>query len=301
MHTMQHQKHVQQLLNAGSKEGHFIRTGEMLPGMNEKRAERMAIKFLSYVWEKRHLEIEKTPRAQRVPRFPLPNANERMYGGKMKKGDIAEIKKQAAFAARVFSRHVGGAKQREISKKIFGFFSKKTLSISDVLLEKGPSPKEMRRSGKELYTRLKGTGQMYHGFIRDGYDLKIAMVKGWRTVHGSAMAVPLHEAIHALHELGCVKFDAPFAEAADRLYSLDKGFLKVDGRVRKPSAREFDINFNAKRINEEPEWTYPIGRKIGQWVYMNLPGGKRWDYLYLRCMGKRHAEALKEIGMAGTK
>ncbi|MFH1224202.1 MAG: hypothetical protein V1676_00175 [Candidatus Diapherotrites archaeon] len=268
--------------------------------MNKKRAERMAIKFLSYVWEKRHLEIEKTPRTQRLPRFPLPNAAERVHGGRMGKGDIAGIKKQAAFAARVFARHLGGAKQRQISKKIFGFFSKKTLSIKDVLLEKGPSPKEMRRSGKELYTKLKGTGQMYHGFIRDGYDLKIAMVKGWRTVHGGAMAAPLHEAIHALHELGYVKFDAPFAEAADRLYSLENGFLKLDGRIGKPRAHEFDINFNARRINEEPEWTYPLGRKIGQWVYMKLPQEKRWDYLYHRCMGKRHAEALEEIGVRGT-
>ena len=181
------------------------------------------------------------------------------------------------------------------------FFSKNALSISIAVKEKKGLIEQQKRNEIELYNYMKKTGNIYMGLINDNTG-KIYLRKNF-SLDRRAVSTPLHEILHVLQKKKVITVDVPFAQAADRLYSLEKGFIKPTKKIRAPKDFEFDrIPRKEADSNElsEPQWSYPLGNKISQWVYINLPADLRWNYIYLRCKGKTHAQALTELNFVNA-
>lgn len=253
---------------------------------------------LAKVWEKKAHEKPKR-------RFPLPSRHGMIFGEKHSRQDMAEIFSQMRFAVEIFAKHFSAAKRKAILLALKKKASTRSVSISAILSAssvpshisaKGKVAVKKKQSGeaKELQNFLERRGHIYRGWFSNSTG-RFYIIKGWRNLPHSR-TTPIHETIHLLQKLGVIKVDVPFAEAVDRFYGLQNGFFGLSQKIMDPSAGEFDKTPSLKAMAEEPEQYYSIGRKIGQWAHKNLPGKKGWDYLYWRCMGLAHSDALKKIG-----
>ncbi|MFH1587823.1 MAG: hypothetical protein ABIA76_00610 [Candidatus Diapherotrites archaeon] len=270
----------------------FIRTGKMHPHIDKKKAKKLGADFLSWFWAETH----KSKNKKKKHVFPLPKHKERIFGALLPKYDLKLIQEQAKFAVKAFAKKISKKKQAEAEKKIMESISEKSLSVNSILREKTIQDlKHMRNAGKDLYYHLKKHGRIYRAVVHETTG-KIFFAKGW-SQDKEAMTTPLHEAVHILWQEKIIKADVPFAQAADRLYGLEKGILEKDKRIRFPKKKEFDrMPHKAKNGNyDEPLWTHFAGNRLGQWIYLKLPKNKRWKYLYFRCNGKTHKETMKKI------
>ncbi len=227
--------------------------------------------------------------------FRSPSAKRKFcFGGRLSVNDFQQIQEQTNFALRIFGKELNPDLLPVLEKKLLKFFSRNALSVNIAVKEKF-CPEQQKRNEIELYNYMKKTGNIYMGLIDDNTG-KIYLRKNF-SLDCKSMATPLHEILHILQKKKIIKVDVPFAQTADRLYALEKGFLKLNKKTRMPSAFEFDRIPKKIDVNElnEPEWSYDLGNRLSQWIYINLPAEKRWDYIYLRCKGKNHKEALNEL------
>ncbi|MFH1234842.1 MAG: hypothetical protein V1493_04500 [Candidatus Diapherotrites archaeon] len=251
--------------------------------------------FLSRAWHE-----EAKARNGRT-KLPIPSLRERLYGGKLPKADLKEIEKQMNFAINVFTNGLPQKKKDSVNWRVKSLITGKTLSISAVLEENGKDIKELWDEAMELYHYIKRKGEIYPALMQDATG-KIYFTKGWRKDKHSKSS-PIHETVHVLQKLGVIKVDVPFAQAADRLYCLERKFLKPSKKLKTSTARDLNRKavWNKKdKTHVEAYWSKTVGDKIGQWVFVNIPKKQRWSYLYQRCMGKSHRAALKRIGFEET-
>ncbi|MFA4906893.1 MAG: hypothetical protein WC602_01345 [archaeon] len=284
-----------------SPESYFIRTGKIPPGMDSKKAKILGTRFLSRKWF--------DTASNGNPRLPLPTFRQRIHGGTHSKVGRAEIEKQAGFALGVFGRHLSRAEKERAMLNVKKMLTKRILSIGTVIRENTfrTNLTEMRKSGKEFFNYVKAkpnAGEIYPALTKETTG-KVYFAKGWNSKgNKEERTAPIHEVIHILQKNGIIRTAVPFAQAADRLYGLENGILKPEKLMRAPTREEFDRKPKTeKRFGEkfpnyesEPDWVYQVGDRIGQWAYLSLPKEKRWDYLYLRCIGRSHAEAIKGTG-----
>ncbi|MBI2529760.1 MAG: hypothetical protein HYW05_01280 [Candidatus Diapherotrites archaeon] len=283
-----------------SPETYFIRTGEVPEGISKKGAKRIGTRFLSGVWQK---EARANVKSEKDLRKYLPTMRQRVYGSRQSMAGAAEINRQIMFAMDKFARHFNPTEKKAIEIEVRKKLPQSILSVNVALREKGGSIHEMRRSGKELYHYLKDGGEMFMGLMQDKTG-KAYFRKGW-VFDPASKSTPLHEVIHVLQKIGVIKIDIPFAQAADRVLALEHGFFKPNPNVRAPTAEEFNRRpqpeKKVKGLWYEAEWSDDIGIRVGEWIYKNLPANERWDYLYLRCMGNSHQEALGRLRAAMKK
>jgi len=280
-----------------SHESHFIRTGKITAGLDRRKVKKLGARFLSWTW----LKTSRSPKRK----LPLPTFRQRMKGGKLPKADRKEIDSQINSALKIFVGHLPKNKINEIEQKIRGLITARILSVNIALREKtkGSDLKQMRTQGKELHHYFESEGKVQgeiNPSLMQETTGKTYFAKGFSSDKNSESS-PFHESIHALQRLGLIKLDVPFAQAAERLYGLEKGIFKVDPRMRNPTKEEFDKKPKLEKIGElnvryEPNWSYPVGDRIGQWVFQNLPKHQRWQYMILRCNGKSHRETLQVLG-----
>ncbi|MCR4335113.1 MAG: hypothetical protein NUV57_01095 [archaeon] len=230
--------------------------------------------------------------------LPLPTEKQRMIGEPLPKKDLAHIKGQVRFGISIFCAHIKKAERKKLTSKINRLIKKKNFSILDVINESHDA-KEVRSDLFMLYHYLKDNGEIYLGYNVLESE-KIYFAKGWsQDKKGNTTAI--HECIHLLHRLGVIKIDIPFAQASDRLYGLEKGLFSPKRKFAL-HVKDFDKKPRPDKILEgvqcynEPWWSYDVGIKLGYWIFENLKGKKRWNYLYQRTMGLKHKEALEKIG-----
>lgn len=271
----------------------FLRTGKAGTEVEFNRAQRLAVRFLSREWR---LQARKKGG---IALSILPSFKERVHGGKLPEEDRYAISSQVDFVVNALCRHLDSKKRKRIVGKLKKKVSDEMLSINTIISPGfGNEPlKKLRQDSHELFNYIKKNGRIYHGFAFRGTARGVYFSRGWSKIRG-AETTPAHEAVHMLYGLGLIKSDVPFAQAADRLYGLEHGIFKPSTRLKEPTFSEFDrqpsIDPETGLLNE-PQWSYPLGNRIGQWVYLNLPREKRWVYLHERCMGLSHFDALKKL------
>ncbi len=275
-----------------SPEQAFIRTGIKTEGLDQQRVQRLGRRFLSRKLYDAAKEKKHT--------LPLPTFRQRNYGGKLPKRDLIEIETQMNKAIEFFGKHLSPAKRAEIRRAVSEKITGRILSINTLLREKTPTDiVQMRKQGKELLTYIKEEGELYSALMQE-HNGKVYFAKGW-TSDKIARVAPIHETIHALQRMGVIRTDVPFAQAADRLYGLEQGILKIEQKMRAPTEEEFDKKARPdKAIGGtalyEANWSYAIGDRIGQWLFTNIrEPEKRWEYLYHRTMGESHQSTLAKI------
>lgn len=287
-----------------SPEQHFVRTGKIHPHINPKKAIALMERFLSQTWYE-HAQAEK--KEGRETFFPLPTPHQRLVGGRLTPKKINHIKEQVRFAVDVFSRDFSPSEQKRIHQAVLSRISRRHLSIRSALREHSKTDlKEMYKSGVEMREFFAGKvtlagkqirGSMYPAVMQD-YTNRMYFAHGFEK-HPEEKSGPMHEIIHVLQRIGVIKEDVPFAEAAQRVHARENGFMEAF----KPGPRgdEFDrkpqINRHTKGAEKqrEPAWSYETGDRLGDWVFRNLDGKKRWDYLFFRTKGFTHREALDKI------
>lgn len=235
------------------------------------------------------------------PESHLVKGKKFSFGGRLSFKDLQEINEQVNFALKIFEKEMTPELTVYYEKKLKKFFSKNALSINTALKEKNGSEEQQKRNEIELFNYMKKTGNIYMGLI-DNNTGKIYLRKNF-SMDRKAVSTPLHEILHMLQKKKVIEIDVPFAQAADRLYALEKGFIKPTKKIRMPKIFEFDrIPKKETDSNElrEPNWSYPLGNRISQWIYINLPADTRWNYIYLRCKGKTHSQALKELNFVNA-
>ena len=197
----------------------------------------------------------------------------------------------------VFGKKLSHSKRKKILSKIRGSIKKKNLSILD-FIDSSPKDAEVQTELSHLYSYLKCEGEIYYGYMPT-YSGKVYLAKGWAEDR-VAMTTPLHESVHLLHKFGVIAIDNPFAQAADTLFGLERGYFKkrslkkirLKDFDRKPSV---DIILEGVTFYKEPVWSYFTGKQIGHWLFQNLKGNARWNYLVQRTNGLSHKEAMKKI------
>ncbi|MFH1239851.1 MAG: hypothetical protein V1672_01420 [Candidatus Diapherotrites archaeon] len=270
----------------------FLLHKRNLDKIKSKRFQLRVEKFLSNVWKKSYEKHHKKKGLE------LPTKKQRMFGSSLPKKDLRHIKEQTHFAVSVFAQHLSKTEQKKLLLKINHLIKKKNLNIC-TFINFSKSPKEIQRELAMLYHYFKRYGESYIAYIPTN-SCNIYFSKGW-SQDRCATGVPLHESIHVLHKLGVIKIDIPFAQAADKLYGLEKGSLKKKHPFRKLNVKDFDRKPSVKKtINgieyyKEPYWSYEVGEKMGYWIFENLSGKKRWKYLVHRCDGLSHRATLKMI------
>jgi len=233
--------------------------------------------------------------------MPLTKGKKFSFGGRLSSRDFQEIQEQINFALNIFGKEIKPELKSFLEKKLIKSFSKNALSISIAVKEKNGSTEIQKKNEIELYNYMKKTGNIYMGLIDDNTG-KIYLRKNF-SLDRRAVSAPLHEILHVLQKKKVINIDVPFAQTADRLYSLEKGFIKPTKKIRTPKDFEFDrIPKKEAGSNElkEPQWSYPLGNRISQWVYINLPADIRWNYIFLRCKGKTHSQALNELNFVNA-
>ncbi|MFH1234841.1 MAG: hypothetical protein V1493_04495 [Candidatus Diapherotrites archaeon] len=278
-----------------SPEYYFLATGTELPGMDLERARRLSARFLSSAWQK-----EAKKRKGKALKF-LPSFRERVHGGKPPESNRAELEKQANFAVEVFAGRFPPEQRERIARRLSKIMGGEILSLERALepSSRNASAQELRKEALEIYGSIKSRGRIDSGLALRGRD-KAYLAKDWPGMKGAQTAA-IHEAIHLLRGWGLIEIDVPFAQAADRLYGLEQNFFKETGKIKAPTKADFDYvpEFDqALGFHEEPLQAVTAGNRLGQWLYQNIPESRRrWDYLYRRCMGATHADAMRAIGI----
>jgi hypothetical protein len=254
-----------------SHESIFIRTGKIPAGISPKKAKALGARFLSYKW------AQSASKKQKGQKMPLPTQNQRLYGGRLPKADLARINAQIDFALNAFNGHISPAKRASVKRQVRKYITGRMISINIALREqtRGKDLEKMREHGKELYHHLKKHGQIYPAIMQDTTG-KTYFAKGWANDRYAATS-PIHETVHILQKIGAIKVDVPFAQAADRLYALEQGILKPNPRIRNPKQGEFDRKPRLERVEgqamfEEANWSYDTGTRIAQWLFKNFSG-----------------------------
>lgn len=286
-------KNIMAIARTRSPESQFIRTGKIPEGLDPNRAKQLGERFLSRTWQQSAVR-EKA-------KLPVPSQRQRISGGTLPKADREKVGEQVDFMVGIFGKRMDLTKRRELKARILQQITRQSLSIRSVLTEetRGSDLKQMRRSGKSLYGYLKDFGEIYPAMTQETTG-RVYLAKGW-SAQRSIQTTPVHETLHVLQKLGVIKDDVPFAQVADRLYGLEKGIFKVDRRIKSPTSSEFDRK--PSRVLKtgglaEPDWVYPHGDKLGQWVFTNLRPAQRWNYLFQRCQGLTHQQALRATRLA---
>ncbi|MEM0360014.1 MAG: hypothetical protein QXK06_01580 [Candidatus Diapherotrites archaeon] len=266
-------------------------SSDIPPDSRSETVKELLAGFLSRAWKE-----EAKARNGRT-KLPVPSLRERLYGGKLSKADLREIERQMDFAIDVFTNGLPKKKKDVVRWRVKNLITGKTLSVSAVLEENSHDLTEMWEEAMELYRYIKRKGEIYPALMQDNTG-KIYFTKGWRNDKYSKSS-PIHETVHVLQKLGVIKVDVPFAQAADRLYCLERKFLKPNKKIKSPALRDFDrkaVWDKKEKTFSEAGWTRAVGDQIGQWVFLNLPKKKRWRYLHRRSMGYSHKAALKHVG-----
>ncbi|PIN85487.1 MAG: hypothetical protein COV47_01775 [Candidatus Diapherotrites archaeon CG11_big_fil_rev_8_21_14_0_20_37_9] len=288
-------------LKDNSPEAHFILTGEIIDGFDSVKAKKLAENFLAEKWTyhgKKHIKKGNLE-------LPLPQYNEMLSGTKLTKKDRKLFIAQVDFAAKIFCRHLSAKRKSEIKKILENSLDITSQTIfhnliSSITDEKNPSKDELleaRQMGKTIYKYMKKYGHIGGGVIHEKTG-KMNLAKGFSESPYYSVT-PIHEAIHRLQQLRVIKMDVPFAEAVDAFYALEHGIMIL----QKKKHKKIDFDRKPKIKNKsigypnyfEPEWSYDLGKTIGEWLHKNYPGQKGWDYLYIRSMGEKHASALRII------
>jgi len=236
-----------------------------------------------------------------LPESPFLRKKSFSSGGRLSIKDLQEINEQINFALSVFARDLSPDLTAYLQKRLAKFFSRNALSVNIAIKEKDNSPEKQKKNEIELYKYMKKTGNIYMGLIDDNTG-RIYLRKNF-SLDQRAVSAPLHEILHVLQKKKVISVDVPFAQAADRLYALEKGFIRPSRKLRMPKENEFDrIPGKEKDSGElkEPDWSYELGNRLSQWVFINLPAEIRWNYIYLRCKGKTHHQALSELNFTNA-
>ncbi len=276
---------------------YFVRTGKFPLGTSPSAQKRIVAKgkklgsrFLSVTWMQEHNK-------RNDAKYPLPNQRARISGAKLPSADLKPIQEQISFAVNAFAGHLSPEKKRAISKIVKNKITGKNVNIKALLTD--PDIKKAYAEGKEFYTFLKEEGRSYRGLM-DDITGKTYFAQGWSNDR-RALTTPIHETIHLLQQTGVIKIDVPFAQAGDRLYGLQKGIFKPEKRLTNVSNEELNRKPSIQRkeaekiVYKEPNWAYPVGSKIGQWIFENLEPAKQWPYLIARCNGESHETACKKV------
>jgi len=289
---------VRKSLPRASPESRFIRSGRIPKRFDQARAQKIGERFLSRTWVQEHRVKREEPNTDPLPR----SRRARIEGVRLPKKDIEPILVQARFAVETFLSQLPSDQRTKALAKVFDLVRSENLNVRGALEEYSTTDaKKMRKAGTEFYENLNETGSTYQGMMSDETG-KSHLRLGW-SKDKLVYATPIHEVIHVLQKLKYVKVDVPFAYSIDRLYALEKRKVLVKGAVADPRGNEFDrmpIVLNREKsgrieYEEEAEWVEPLGTKIGEWVFKNLKGSDRWEYMRLRCDGKTHAGALAMI------
>lgn len=282
---------------------YFLRTGIKVPGVDPRAATAMGEKILSKAWHSGAREREAISSKEKV--LLPPTRRGRINGMKLTVAERREIDNQLTFAVNFFATGMTIKRKSALMQILRRNIASTTISIKSMLLERGKvAPEEIRKLGVELYGRLLEKGEPWYGLMREDTG-KMYFPRGWTEIK-SLRCVPIHEAIHGLQKEGIIEIDVPFAQAVEIFYALDNGISKINPRIKDPAPEEFDrkpradTNFRGveKRVQEtyyEADWSYGVGKKIAQWAYKKLGSDAGWAYLYRRCNGATHAEAIKEI------
>jgi len=267
----------------------FIRTGKRVRELrnngvpiNARRAgeagtKRLGERFLSNVWHNSAKEVERSGGRLRMP---LPTFKQRLNGGRLPANDRAVVEQQLQFALKVFGRGLSSEARQDVIRRVREKVPGRILAVSNALRMEGKHDLEsLRANGKDLneYFRGKGAfaqstgekGTMYYGITNDKSG-RVHLAKGF-TADRQSTVTPIHETVHVLKSLGVIKVDAPIAYAADRLYGLEKGILKVEKGRKPPTPQEF----NWTSESEPDVASERIGNRLGQWAFQSLPVGKR--------------------------
>jgi len=292
-----------------SPEQAFVRAGKRIQGFNERNAKGLGERFLGNAWyseAQKRQGIHWNPESKayenngkgKALKMPLPTFKQRLLGRYLPAQERRLVESQVDFSLKVFGKNLSPEKRAQARKEISRLISGRQVSISNTLRStKGSDIDEMRRNGIETLNFFKGKGfaakseqgTIYPGIMND-ITGRSYMARGFSKNYNAS--TPIHETLHVLKKLGVIKVDVPFAYAADRLWLLEQEVVKPSSVRKAPSKQELDRTRNG---NEEPQWSEKSGNRIGQWVFQNIPQEKRWNYLFERCMGKNHAEAMRAI------
>ena len=261
-----------------SSESVFIRTGKIMRGFDLKRAEKIGAMHLARKWGE---ETKARAGKQWFFKLPLPSLKQRRFGARLSETEKAEIRKQVSFCIDKFAGILRPNVRAELQKLILSRTPMRSQTVADNLRSYvKPTDKKLA----EITRSMRGGGlNLYHTYIKKkGHIGGGVLVERKGTLHMAKgfmanpyyRVSPFHETIHALQQLGIIKIDVPFAEAADTFYALQNGFLQPNPRIKKVSTEDFDrrprITGNPRIISgekifdyKEPEWAYSLGQNMG--------------------------------------
>ncbi|GEM_PF-2642097 len=282
---------------------YFIRTGKPVPGLRARDAKNLGTRFLGRTWYRQ--ATERVAEGKKL-QMPLPTFRQRLYGGRLPVAERKMVESQINFAIQTFGKNLRIEQKDLVMREIRRLMPGRMISVSTALREMSRTGlRQLRKQGVELNLFLRGKGfasetekgTIYSGLMQE-HSGRSYLAKGFST-DKETVVTPIHETLHVLQKLGVIKVDVPFAYAAERLYALEKGFLKVSKTRKAPT--DFDRTGREQKDSPgtlfEAQWSEKDGNRLGQWVFQNIPSGKRWAYLQERTMGKSHAEAMSKVGL----
>src|SRR3989338_1239513 len=211
----------------------------------------------------------------------------------------AEIKRQIAaqkkFAFNLIAQHLPDAERRAFLNK---WLSRGLRTISTRELVRYRTAPEIRTETLDNLSDLRLDKRMSGGYTHTETWRDYLHPGFWEMSPGLRTSAA-HEAIHqARAEFGARALaDVPWAQAIDRFYGLANGLAGIDRRIGAPNLKDFNREQRYYRdpkiaLEKEPNWTYTVGNKIGQWAFEKLGEEKGANYLFLRVWGRSHNEAL---------
>ncbi|MCX6801036.1 MAG: hypothetical protein NTZ73_02515 [Candidatus Diapherotrites archaeon] len=293
-----------------------FRTGSLQSGTTAKTVRNRGQRFLSYIlfresplWRKRleertkvevqrfeeqaKMPLSKEEYAQKVKeirrRTGLAERRQRIYGSKIGVNELPpKIQKELIdgrnFILEKVLRHLPPARRARALKKI------KERKIGEMSIADAFYREE---AGKELREVV----DYYNHFLKKKRLHKAMNVKPRNRVSylkqllfnkNFVTKMVVHETAHAIEEETGRFVSVPFGEAFQRAYLIDRGLVPREKLYTGITQKE--LNWKRSNEIEEPDISYKIGRKIGDWAHRKY-GGKKYDYLYLRALGYTHETA----------
>ncbi len=298
-------------------EEHYLRLkrGKFIPkGLERKRLRKHGERWLSFAWYALPKEKEKF----RMKKGPMAGMKKygRIHGRRFGEKELDLIYKQKEFAFELLTRHLPKQIKEEFMEKML---SKEMLTrkMSTRALIDYPTIREVREETLANIRDLKQGKEMFGGYThtRRGRDYLAPDFLHRKDLIFITSSV--HEAVHQLRlyffarrlpvPIRPVKGapfyaieDIPWAQALDRLYGLREGIYKFDKEIGNATKDDFERKERAyadpiKAIEEEPEWSFDAGKRIGQWAFKRFGPEGGANYIFLRIWGKNHREAYRII------
>lgn len=297
-------------------EEHYLRLkrGEFIPeGLERKRLRKHGERWLSFSW----YALPKEKELFKARRGTNPQARmtmrQRIYGRQFRKGELKQIYGQKRFVFELLTQHLPlPVKRAFLSKMLSREMLTRTMSTRAFI--DYPTIPEVREETWTNITDLRQDRQMFGGYTHTRTGRDYLAPDYWQR-GGGLRTSPVHEAVHQLRlYLFGMKLpvnvkraapmhmieDVPWAQALDRFYGIKNSIYKIDKKIGEPTLNDFNRKQRAyanpiDAIDNEPDWSYNVGNKIGQWAFRRFGAEGGANYIFLRVWGKSHEDAFGTI------